>query len=445
MPTRLVTLACAISLLLTSLPAVAIDLLGSYDAALSEDAEYRAARAAAESGREFLPLARAQLLPSVSASMTQFRNELTSETQSFTGVPTKSETNYDSKNYSLTLRQPLYRPFLLAGYRQAQARVESVEAALGKARQDLGLRVIGAYLNVLLAEETERQLESQTRAIEMQLVAARRSLQAGLGTRTDVDDAQARLDMNGSKRLGARQQIDQARHELQLLINKPPGALRAIDVQRLELAAPQPPLLDEWIARAAAASPELRELLARRDMAHHEIDRAASGHKPTLDLIAQRTQSANDNVTNPNTRYDNSQIGVQLTIPLFAGGYVSAQIRQALAARDELDERVEALRRKLAVQVRKEFQGVQEGIEKIRANEQAERSAAVALHSNEKGFQAGSRTRVDILKAEESLAAARLELVRERMLYLFAHARLLALCDGLDRDALVAFNSWLAD
>ncbi len=435
----------AAALFCLAAPAQALDLLESYQAALNEDADYQAARAAANAGREALPMARAQLLPNLSANATRMQNDLTTETLNLAGQPSTLNSKYPSTNYALTLRQPLYRPAQYAGYLQAIARVASSEASFDKAGQDLAVRVAGAYFNVLLAEETLRQVESQQVAIVGQLAASKRALEAGQGTRTDIDDAQARLDLNRAKLLGARQQIDQARHELQILVNRPVDNLRPLDKQRLELHSLHPTVLTDWIERAALASPELRDMKARVEAARHETARAQAGHKPTLDLIVQRTISASDNVTNPNSRFNNSQIGVQLAVPLFAGGFVSAQLRQAQAALDEAEQRHESVRRKLAAQVRKEYQGVQEGILKVQALTLAEYSADQAVISNEKGFLAGTRSRIDILNAGETRGNVRLELARERLLYAMSRARLLALCGELNEAAIAGMNRWLAE
>lgn len=426
-------------------PVSALDLLASYEAALAHDADYQAAQSAAEAGREWLPLARAQLLPAISFNASHFQNDLTAETRDILGRTATSRLEYPSKNYALTLRQPLYRPALLAGYDQAGARVEGVEAQFDKAGQDLAQRLVGAYLNVLLAEETQQQLETQRQAIEAQLAAARRAFAAGQGTRTDIDDAQAKLDLNHARLLAARQQIAQARHELEIMIGSPVVRLR-----RLGARVPAPdslPLsrLEAWLSHAEAHNPELRDLRARIEVARHELARVEAGHKPTLDLVAQKSWSESDSVTSVNNRYVNQQLGLQLAVPLYAGGYVSAQQRQALAALSEAEQRYEAARRRLATQVRKEFQGVVEGMQRIAALETAERSAQQSLLANEKGFLAGTRSRVDILNAQEALASTRLELKRERLAYFLSRARLLALSGGLDRAAIADMNQWFVE
>lgn len=422
-----------------------LDLLESYRLALVEDAQYGAARAALDVGREVVPIARAQLLPNISANATRYENNLESRERDSLGQPSTTESEYPSTSMSLTLRQPVYRPSLLAGYRQAKAKQGGAEAVFAKAGQDLAQRVAGAYLNILAAEEALRYAESQRRAISSQLAGAERALEAGLGTRTDVDDARARLDMNGAQELAARQQIAQRRHELETLINRSVESVTPLDSRRLELTTPMPALLDEWVARAEAGNLELQDLASRVAAARLEVERARAGHKPTLDLIARYSQSESDNVTNPDARYVNKQLGLQFDMPLYAGGYVSAQVRQAVAALSEVQERYEALRRQVATQVRKEYQAIAEGILKVRALEQAERSADQAVLSNEKGFIAGTRSRLDILNAEERRGNTRLELARERLNYVMSRIRLLGLGGALNLDEIRAVNDWFAD
>jgi hypothetical protein len=273
--------------------------------------------------------------------------------------------------------------------------------------------------------------------------AAEALFRAGQGTRTDIDDAQARLDLKRAEILSAEQEVAQARHELEILINAPVESLAAIDTSRLRLTSPQPNSLGGWTAKVEAGSPELTSLEAQRRTAELEIKRAWAGHKPTADIILQRSISSSDNVVNPGARYINNQLGVQVAVPLFAGGYVNAQVMQATARLSEVESRAEAARRKLATAVRREFQAVQDGIRRVGALELAERSAAQALLSNEKGFEAGTRTRVDILDAEQKLSEARLNLAQERLIYAISHLRLRALGGDLGVESISQVNDWL--
>ena len=431
-----------------ALDAAAIDLLESYQSAVEADADYRAAEAVAEAGRQGVPLARSQLLPNISMNYTHFENELNARSTVPASLFGPARTlvqnlSYPSDSWALILRQPLYRPAQFAAWRQSKAQLQGVEAELARAQQDLGVRVSEAYFNALLMDERLKLVEAQTKAIELQVKAADALFRAGQGTRTDIDDAQARLDLKRAEILSAEQEVAQARHELEILINAPIESLAAIDTSRLQLTSPAPNSLGGWTAKVEAGSPELTSLEAQRRAAELEIKRAWAGHKPTADIIMQRSISSSDNVVNPGARYINNQLGVQVAVPLFAGGYVNAQVMQATARLSEVESRAEAARRKLATAVRREFQAVHDGIRRVGALELAERSAAQALLSNEKGFEAGTRTRVDILDAEQKLSEARLNLAQERLIYAISHLRLRALGGDLGVEAVSQVNDWL--
>ncbi len=429
---------------LLPLASAALDLKESFQAAMTQDADLLAARAAAEAGREILPMARGQLLPGLSVSYSRFDNDLNTRSTTAAGDTSSYDSRYPSENAVLTLRQPLYRPNVFAAYQQAKSHLQSVEATLDKALQDLALRVSEAYFNVILAEEGLRVAVTQQAAIAAQLDAARRALAAGQGTRTDIDDAQARLDLNRAQELGARQQIDETQHRLESLINQSATRVSPLDRTALQLDAPAAASLDQWIARAEAANPEQLDLKAQVETQRLGAVRARAGHKPSVDLVAQRSLNKSDNISNPDARYLNSQIGIQVSLNLFSGGAVNAQVRQAVANQHEAQQQQESARRRLETDVRRQFNAVTVGVLKIRALEQAERSADEAIKSNEKSFAAGVRSRLDILNAQGQRSQVLLELAHERVNYVLARLRLLALTGGLDGAEITTVNGWLA-
>ena len=435
--TRL-TSACLVLLgMAVVLPAWSLDLRQAYEAAYENDATIRAARAGAQASREKLPQARAQQRPNVSLNASRNHNDLTSETQNSQGKPVRSENQYYSGNQSLSVRQPLYRPYVSALVRQAQAQVEEADAALERDEQTLVTRVGEAYFDALLAQDQVLLIEAQKTTYTTQLDAARKGLQAGTGTRTDIDEAQARLDMTLAQELEALQHVEFTRRRLESLMGRPVDVLASLDVQRFNPTAPIPGLVDAWVERAEQASPELQSLRAQLDAAGMEVEKAQAGHKPTLDAVAQWSRSSSDTVTSVNQRYDNKSIGLQLTVPLYAGGYVSSTVRQAVAAQERAREALEAARRDLGVRVHREFRGMTEGVLRVKALEQAVRSAEQAVLSNQKSFQAGSRTMVDVLNAQQQKTTAQRDLAQARYLYLVSRLRLQALV-GEDRQASVA-------
>jgi outer membrane protein/protease secretion system outer membrane protein len=419
-----------------------LDLLESYRAAMANHADLLAARAAAEAGREAQPMARAQLLPTAGLSLGHYRNDLSTRTLG-AGPAADNEQRYTSRSGALVLRQPLYRPAAWAGYRRAQAMVAQAEATLIQAEQDTGLQVAQAYFDLLLAREGQLQMQTQARVIGLQLEAAQRVLAAGQGTRTDVDDAQARLDLALAREVVARDTVAQAVQELQAMVQQPVEQIRPLKVDTLRLAAPDPDQLEHWWQQAEQRSPAIAVLTAQVLGLQADIDRLAAGHRPTLDAILQRSVTDRDSIFNPGSTYHNTQVGLSLNVPLYAGGGVSAQVRQAMAALEEARYKLEAEQRQLRNEVRKAFQAVRQGVHKVQALEQAERSAQQAVVSSERGLSAGIRSRLDILNAQQQLSQAVLELARERLACLMAQVRLHALTGGLDETRIQQVNQAL--
>ena len=442
-PRLLVAITLAGLLAAGSAPAWSLDLMQAYQAALAQDARIRAARAARDSAIERLPQARAQLLPNIAINLGRNKNDIDRTQEDALGRETSFGEGYFSYNQTLQLRQPLFRMPLFAGLRQAGFVVDDAEATLERELQDLGSRVTGAYMEALLAQDALELVLKQKSVTTIQLDAARKSLQAGYGTRTDIDEAQARLDMNTAEELSAHQHVEFTRRQLEILINQPVDSLVTVDAQRLPLLPPEPAEVAAWVRMAEESSPEVRALQARLDTARAEIDKARGGHYPTVDAIAQISRSGSENVTSPSSSYTNHLIGLQVNIPLFAGGYVNSSVRQAIAEQVRAEENLEATRRDLAVRVHREHRGITEGVLKVKALQQAVRSAQQLVQSSKRSFEAGSRSTVDVLNAEQQLQSTLRDLAEARYVYLLSRVRLRALV-GMDREQSIGeVNGWL--
>lgn len=442
---KLKWLAVGSTLLCYSLAARPMDLLQAYQAAQSNDASILASRATAVAERERLPQARSQLYPNLSANLSHNKNNLSSTSPNLLGVEQTTDSSYPSNNKTLTLRQPVFRKQLMAQYRQAEAQVEDAEAVLAVEEQNLAVRVSGAYFEAMLTHDQLALVLAQQKAYTEQLDAARKTFAAGSGTRTDVDEAQARLDMNLAQEIEARQNVAYTLQQLQTLVNQPIDKLARLKVASLELSFPQPNRLEDWITRAELNNPQLQSLKARLEIARQETEKARSGHYPTLDAILQWTDSDSESVSNTKQRYVNRTVGMQLNIPLFAGGYVNSQVRQTLASQERAEQMLEAGRRDLGLRVTREFRGVTENIPKIKALEQALRSADQLVLSSQKSFQAGNRTVLDISNAEQQRMAVQRDLAQARYMYLISRIRLMALVGDADMQAVSAINRVLQD
>lgn len=430
----------------TGLPALAdapaLDFAAAYREALANDATFAAARSAQQAGRYYVPQARAGLLPAIQLAGSTARNQAENTTPDIYGNPATSDIDYTSRSHQLSLRQPLWRPASVAQYRLAHAQEAYSEATFSKEWQALVDRLAQAYLDTLLAEQARELARVQKEALVGQLEQAQRFFTAGEGTRTDIDEAQARHDLAESRLIEAEYAVEIARRGLQELLGRQPGPLTRLR-DTVPLTLPDGPNgADAWVELALEHSPELAAQRANAEAAQREAEKARAGHHPTLDLIAGRNLSESDTNNTIGSRYDTTYIGVQYTLPIYGGGSVSAGIQIALANQEKARQQQEAAARALATQVRKAYTGVVSSAARIRALAQAVRSAENLLESTSRGFRAGVRTQIDILNAIDQHYTAQ----RDHLTVRHEFARnwlLLQLHTGtLDGARLESFSRW---
>ena len=123
-------------------------------------------------------------------------------------------------------------------------------------------------------------------------------------------------------------------------------------------------------------------------------------------------------------RTTNHVVGVELNIPLYSGGAVSARTRQVAArlaqAQAEMDARVDEVLLELNRQLRLQ----QSTTLRVQALEQAVESGRIAVDATIKSTAAGVRTNLDVLNARERLVTAERELADARYAHLLAFLRL---------------------
>lgn len=446
MTTRFLPAVCkwtVATALVLPLNAMAMDLQEAYEAAYAHDAKVKISRFQAEVTGERLEQAKAQRLPNVSFSASRHRNDLTAKTNDYAGQTVTQTNNYNSSSQALTLSQPLYRPLLQASVEQARAQVKDATASLETEEQALLQRVSQAYFEALLAQEQVQLVGVQKKHHATLLDAAQKGFAAGSGTRTDIDEAKAQVDMTVAQELEALQNQGFTLRNLELLVGKPVTLLVGLNTGSFKPVHPQPAQLQSWIDEAMVSSPQIQALQAQVVAASQEVSKAEAGHKPTVDLVAQWSRTDSDSVTSINARYDQRSVGVQINVPLYSGGYVNSTVRQAIANQERAREALEAQTIEVQMQVHKEFRLVTEGVLRIAALEQAVRSAEQAVESGRKSFAAGSRTTLDVLNAQQQLTVSMRDLSQAKYQYVLAWIRLKALA-GRDRWAnITKVNSWL--
>lgn len=429
-----------LALFSAQLLAAPLSLYQAYQKARNNEAGWRAAQADNEVQREERNKARAGLLPSVGFSSSRSRNK--ADIDSGSGA---NQANYTSAVDSLVLRQPLLRMQNYLDYRKAGVEQQLSDYQLAREEQDLAVRVAQGYFDVLLAEDRVRYSRFLEDSLRTRLDAASKSFRSGSGTKIDIGEISARLEVARASRLAAENALENARKRFSALIDEPISELQPTRSERLV----KEPLLPEnfagWQELARANSPELAAAEKTVQSADLAIDKAKAGHLPTLDLVASHSRSESETTSTLSSRVNANAIGFQFNLPLFAGGYVQAESAQARAKRDKALARKQGLERELDSKLQKEFLGVQQGRQQVEALSQARQASEEALQMTKRGVEAGTRTNLDILNAEQQLFSVQVEQARTRYEAALSRFRLYATAGRLDEAALSRFDSLLAD
>lgn len=431
-------------LLLSMGTAQATDLLDAYRDAVGYDAQFAAARSALAAGREQLPQGRAGLLPTIGLSANTLWNKLDYQSRAFASdLPA----NYNSNGWSLNLSQPLFRWQNWTSYKQSELAVVQAETQYAAARQDLILRVAQAYFDVILAQETLATARAQKVAISEQLAAAKRNFEVGTATITDTNEAQARSDLTTAQEIAAANDLRVKRNVLEMLIGKEPQALKSLK-PGVDISRPQPDDIGQWAASAEQGSLAVQASRAALEIAGREVEKQRAGHYPTLDLVASHGRNSQSGTLAlggfyPGSDTDSTVVGLQLAIPVFAGGAVSSRDRQAVALREKARFDLENARRQAALAARQAYLGVTSGLAQVKALEQGLISSQSALDSNKLGYEVGVRINIDVLNAQQQVFSTRRDLARARLDTLTAELQLKAAVGALTETDLAAINSLL--
>ncbi|MGK0161353.1 TolC family outer membrane protein [Pseudomonas mosselii] len=433
--------ACPL-LLFTSLSAQALDLGDAYALALRNDPTWQGSIAERQAGLENLAIGRAGLLPRLSYRYNRARNdsEVTQRSQ-FGDVTTQRD--YRSYSSTLTLEQPLFDYAAWSDYRRGVAQAALADERYRGRGQELMVRLFGAYSEALFANEKIALAQAQRRTYAEQLTLNERLLKGGEGTRTDVLETRARYELAQAQEIEAGDNLDAALHALQAIIGEPVAVEDLAPMTADFRVQPLTPTrFERWRDLAVAHNAELASQRHGLEVAEQNIERQRAGHLPSLSAYASKGISSSSSESSYNQRYDTDSIGVQLSVPLYAGGGVQASVRQARAQRDAVGFELDAQLNDTLTQLRRQFNLCASGTAKIRAYDLAVKAASALVQATRKSVRGGERVNLDVLDAEQQLFSARRDLAQARHEYLRAWLQLRYLAGVLEAGDLNALSRY---
>lgn len=423
-PRSLMMAAAVAGALLQAGSAQAMSLMEAYQAALANDPTYQEAVQDAVSGKEFKILGRSNLLPNVQANYSFNRNnaDLTTDNGPLFGT-SLTHPKYISRSTSLNVRQSIYNPDGWARYKQGKAQSDYSEQNFEGRTQELIGRVVGAYVDALFAQEQVRINIAQRDMYAEQKAVNDRLFEKGEGTKTDMLETQSRLDLAEAQVLEAE---DNQQVQLATLSTIVGQEITSLDQLVPDFQIGQLPQngLEAWKKIALENNPDLKAQVFAVEAARQEVAKSQAGHKPRLDFVASYSKATSESINTYNQDSVNRSIGVQLTVPLYSGGSVSATSRQSVAALEKSKAELQLRTDKTMVELRKQYASVLSSVARIRALEKAVSSAQLLVTATEQSIKGGVRINLDLLNARQQQYTSQRDLAQARYTYLVALLKL---------------------
>lgn len=411
--------------------AAAVSLQQAYEAALKNDPAYRMNFYESEFGKENQIIGRSLLLPNVSASYSGSRNRADLDSLGAFGNRSLTHPEYISRSSSVQLRQPLVNMDALARYRQGVSQSKQSAAKLQADSGEVILRVVGAYVEALYSRDQLALTQAQRDMYFEQQQVNTRLFQRGEGTKTEMLETQARLDLAEAQLIEARDGMTATRTTLEGIIGIDAGTLDSL-VPEIRFDSLHIGSFDEWKKTALVSNRDIEVGRLAVETARLEVDKAKAGHLPRLDLVATYSKGDSETLNTYTQNTVNRSVGIQLNIPLYAGGAVNAQSRQAVAGHERAKADLEGKTNKALLELRKAYDLVQSSVTRIGALQKATESGKELVKATEQSIKGGVRINLDLLNAQQQLVSSRRDLAQARYSYLLGLLRLRAAAGTLD-------------
>ncbi|GAA4091777.1 TolC family outer membrane protein [Zhongshania borealis] len=453
----------SIATLFASQSVFADTLLDVYELAVKNDPQLKAAEASYRANIETEKLGLSALLPQVSAQAYYQDAEIDSQRKSVTSssggvlgsssvIDQQSNTDSETESYSISLNQALFDLPAWFTFRAGKKITAQAEAQLAYDQQQLIIRVSEAYFNVLRGRENLDASKAEERAAKRQLEQTQQRFDVGLIAITDVHEARAVYDSTVAQRLGFEGNLAIARENLSSLTGQEHNNLWSLKSD-FPITMPEPLDRAEWVDFALANNKLLKVSTTGAESAYQSAQAKKMAHLPTIsgsftaskeDLDGTTRYMPSSTFSTPPDSYTESEaLRITLSVPLFAGGGISAGRRQAYEQYNAANYNAQATQRQVITNTRAQHIAVYTDVQTVNARHQNIISTRSALDATEAGYEVGTRNIVDVLDAQRRLYAAMRDYTNARYDYVINVLKLKLNAGTLSPADIFHFNKWL--
>ena len=354
----------------------------------------------------------------------------------------KSDDHYGTGTLSLTLSVPLYDRGLSSSIDSQDAEVRQADATLAAYRQSHILSVTKAYFAVLSSEQDLLASRAEVEAFERQLEQASERLIVGIGTRVDVDQARARLDLSQVGLISAEVALDISRSDLEKLVDAP--ILDLSDLEAGFTAGLHRPLDGNWETLVDSHPDVIAEREAYQS-ALADLDEARAETTPTLALSSSFSISdtSGSNTAATNTSARSNVLSLTLSAPIYTNGVAPAKVDFAEAGVVKAEADLLRVRRKVLASMRETYRNLEASARTVEARQLAIVSAASRVEATEAAYAVGSGDIVELLNSKKDLFAAERDFAKARHTHVIRQLQLDRAVGDLSESAIVRIDQAL--
>lgn len=422
---------------------LALDLSEALNLAQQYDTTYQIAQANYLASAEASSQSTAAILPQIGLNAFVQRGDTEIESS---GNTVDSDNNRDG--YSLNLNQVIFNKSVFNNIAQGDAIAASALADLEAAKHDIIIRVTQAYFDVLTAIDTLDTASAEKKAIAKQLEQSKERFNVGLSAITDVKEQQASYDIAAADEIIANNNLSNSREALRVIINTYPDNLEIVR-DDIPLVIPEPMNIDTWQETSLQNNFSLLSAKYSVDAAQSAYDGSKGGHYPTLGLsasygVTNSDESTNSVFTSPSSEATDTKVILSLDIPLYSGGATNSSVRQKSAELNQAKALYEQEKRRTIALARSSYLSVAADISTVKARKQAVISTQTSLDATLAGYDAGTRTSVDVLLAQRLLYSSQRDYYFARYTYIINSLELKRVAGTLSIADVDEINKWLA-
>ncbi|MFL0800632.1 MAG: TolC family outer membrane protein [Agarilytica sp.] len=416
-----------------------------YRQALQNDHKFKAARAAYEADREDEKIGLSGLLPQINGEAS-WQDREDNDTGIRRNDPVNDRIESTTSGYKISLTQPLFDMAAWHSFKSGKLSRKVADAQLKTAQQSLIIRTAEAYFDVLRAIDNFETAKAEENANSHQLEQSQKRFEVGLTAITEVHETQAAYDNSLARRLLAEGNVGITFEALEVITGQSYRGVSPLK-QDFPISPPSPSNRKDWVDFATQNNFALAAASLGAEALRQVANQSKAAHYPKLVGNISYSDSNTDSNTNgtfiTDVDTDGPSFGITLSVPLFAGGRISASRRQAANNYLESKENYLQTQRDIIQQARSLHLTVLTDVATVKARKQAIKSNQSAVEATKAGYDVGTRDLVDVLVAQRSLYTAQSNYSDALYTYVLNTLKLKEVAGILTEKDIAELDAWL--